>query len=90
MFILTPFKILLLALVIGGVWFASRVIKRRDRVMAEMRTRMERDGKTSGTKGSSPASEPAAQEMVPCAKCGTYVIAGQGARCERPDCPFPG
>ncbi len=89
MFMLTPFKILLLALVIGGVWFASRVIKRRDQVMSEQRARMDKAEKASKTGRTAPASEPAAQEMVPCPRCGTYALSGKGTRCERSDCPYP-
>ncbi len=66
-------KLLLLAVIIGGVWMAFRVLDRR---------------KQSQNDGSAPKASRKQQakplDMVSCSSCGAWV----SMPCERPDCPI--
>ncbi len=73
-------KLLLLALVIGGVWYYSK-IKRR------MAAREKRAGADAGARAQRPSAIEA-EEMAQCPRCGTYIPAERPKACGRADCPY--
>jgi hypothetical protein len=74
--VLSFWKFLLLALVIGGVWAAVTIYRRneRQRTLAEARRR---EPQNLGH-----------VKTVACRVCGTYVPEPGAKRCERAGCPF--
>jgi hypothetical protein len=70
-------KLLVLAAIIGAVFFAYRIIDRRIKASGPPQTRGE----------SRPADN--SQPMARCAVCETYVPAEGATRCERAECPYP-
>lgn len=97
-------KLLVLALLIGAVWYGFKFFGRLD----ESRRRVERVAKAAAAKAaagvseaaagaskaaagaSKEASEPAAQDMERCETCGDFVAAAEAGSCGREGCPFPG
>jgi len=69
-------KLLLLAIIVGVIWygfkFVGRVDQQRKRKAAEERK------KSSQSIG----------EMEKCRICGTYVVAGKAENCGRQGCPY--
>lgn len=79
-------KLLLLALLVGAVWYGFKFFGRLD----ESRKRVERVARKVAGKAARRAEEPAAQDMERCATCGDYVAAGVASSCGREACPYPG
>ena len=90
-------KLLVLALLIGAVWYGFKFFGRLD----ESRRRVENVAKAAAAKAaagvskaaagaSKEASEPAAQDMERCETCGDFVAAAGAGSCGREGCPFPG
>lgn len=95
-------KLLVLAAIVGAVWYAFKFIGRLDQSRkAEARVR---DGGKAG-KGNKPAwwpgrngggargapdapDAPDAEDMVQCPTCQAYVPARGAKACERPGCPY--
>ena len=81
-------KILLLALVIGAVWYGFKFFGRldgaKDRVAKAARKAADRV-----TGGAEPA-DAAAQDMERCETCGDFVAAGSASPCGREACPYLG
>ncbi|MBL26738.1 MAG: hypothetical protein CMM50_04195 [Rhodospirillaceae bacterium] len=80
-------KLLVLAAIILVVWYGFKMVgrldrQRRDEVKAASRDTVRKPRKSA---------EPAAEDMIKCRVCGTYVSAGPDTRsCGRSDCPYPG
>jgi hypothetical protein len=86
MFGLSPYKILLLIVVIGVVfWFFRRAhVRARDpdeRLNRNQRTAGGRP--TKAAKGAKPI-----EDMAQCRVCNAYVAAKGASRCGRDNCPF--
>lgn len=93
-------KIILLALVIGAVWFGWRWVNRvqeigRARNAARRQDAPPPHGRRDGTAGgasarSTGASVPAmeAEDMEKCPECGAYVAPRSAVSCGRPACPY--
>lgn len=83
-------KLLLLALLVGAVWYGFKFFGRLD----ESRKRVERVARKAAGKAArraeAPADEPAAQDMERCETCGDYVAAAVAGPCGRDACPYPG
>ena len=87
-------KLLVLALLVGAVWYGFKFFGRLD----ETRKRVEKVAKKAATKAAErvagtdhgAASEPAAQDMERCETCGDYVAATVAGSCGREACPYPG
>ena len=91
-------KLLVLALLVGAVWYGFKFFGRLD----ETRKRVEKVAKKAATKAAEhaaggnargdngAASEPAAQDMERCETCGHYVAAAAAGSCGREACPYPG
>lgn len=75
-------KLLLLVGVIAFVWFGWRWYQRW-----ELEQRREEAARRTG--GSAPPPRLAAEDMVACKVCGTYVAARGARACARPECPYP-
>ncbi len=86
-------KILLLALVIGVVWFGWRWIN-RVQAIGRARTNPRRtDGRRDAAAGPSPreartSAAAEAEDMEKCPECGAYVAPRSAVSCGRPACPY--
>lgn len=86
-------KLLLLAVVVGLVWFGWRWVAR---VQAVGRARMEGGGKPAPSPKPERANAapfaarpvPAAEDMEKCPECGAYVVPRSAVSCGRPACPY--
>ena len=85
-------KLLILAAIIGAVWYGFKIVGRLDQARkAETRVR---DGKAAksgwwpsrGAGGGEAKAE--AEDMVQCPTCQAYVPARGATACERSDCPY--
>lgn len=76
-------KLLLLALVVFGVWYGFKWLRR----VEEMRRMHARDDERGG-RGSGERPQVRAEDMVQCRRCGTYVPGTGAAACGRSDCPY--
>ena len=79
-------KLLLLALLVGAVWYGFKFFGRLD----ESRKRVEKVARKVAGKAARSAEEPAAQDMERCETCGDYVAAESAGSCGREACPYPG
>ena len=83
-------KLLVLAAIVGAVWYGFKLVGRLQearkleaKAQAGNRRSTARRG-AGGAKGQTAATE----EMVQCPICQTYVAARSAANCGRPDCPY--
>ena len=93
-------KIILLALVIGAVWFGWRWINRvqeigRARNAARRQDGSHQPGRHGSAAGSpsarsagAPAPAMEAEDMEKCPECGAYVAPRSAVSCGRPACPY--
>ncbi len=81
-------KLLVLAAILGAVWYAFKFIGRLDqRRKRALKTRRQGgNGETAG--GETAGSVARAEEMVQCPVCQVYVAAGGAGNCGREDCPY--
>jgi uncharacterized protein len=87
MFGLSLPKLLLLAIVLGAIWYGLKYLQARDRTLA----RAAADAAVARERAR-PARRSAAgsaEEMVKCPACGTYV-APDARACGRAGCPYRG
>lgn len=73
-------KILLLAAVVGAVWFGYRWWQRVQRVMRDEAAILARQR----------AKTPTGEDMVKCPTCETYLSPRAARACGREGCPYPG
>ncbi len=84
-------KLLLLAAILGAVWYGFKFI---GRLKDERDTAAKKQGTSAGQpnpwKGRQTASSEVleAEEMVQCPVCRTYVAAKGAGSCGRSDCPY--
>ena len=91
-------KLLVLAGIIGAVWYAYKLVGRMQAARDTQQGRVRRGGGfTDGLKrwservrggAGEPKASQGAEEMVACKVCGTYVSARGARACGRPDCPY--
>ena len=86
-------KLLVLAAILGAIWYAFKFIgrldQRRKRALKTRRQSANGNGANVETAGSETAGGVArAEEMVPCPVCQVYVAAGGAGNCGREDCPY--
>ena len=79
-------KLLVLALLVGAVWYGFKYIGRLD----EARKRVGKAARKAAEKATVKTAEPAAQDMERCETCGDYVAATVASSCGREACPYPG
>ena len=72
-------KLFLLITVVAAVWFGVKAYNRFELARQRREKRESREAR-EGTL--------VAQEMVKCARCGTYVAGPHPRRCARADCPY--
>ena len=75
-------KLLLIVAVIAIVWFGWRWYQRWE---LEQRT----GGDAAKRAGRAESPKLAAEDMVACRICGTYVAPKSARACARPACPYP-
>ena len=76
-------KLLVLAAIIGAVWYGYKWVGRLDR-MAKHKVKRDSGAGDGGAKG---VDGP--EEMIACRACGVYVAAQGAQSCGREDCPYP-
>ncbi len=76
-------KLLVLAAIIGAVWYGFKWMGRVEKVR---RRKVKRD--SGGGNGRSEGVE-GPEEMIACGVCGVYVAAQGAQSCGRGDCPYP-
>lgn len=76
---ITPFKLLVLLLVIGGVWYFARLGAKKDR---GLRDRRKRHRETATQRRAAEI-----EDLVRCPVCNTFVPAEGAENCGREDCP---
>lgn len=85
-------KILLLALVIGVVWFGWRWINRVQAIgrarTAPRRTDGRRDAAGPSPRETRTSAAAEAEDMEKCPECGAYVAPRSAVSCGRPACPY--
>ena len=89
-------KLLVLALLVGAVWYGFKYFSRYD----ESRKKVAKAARKAAQKAASMASgqaaepelkaEPVAQDMERCETCGDFVAIGGVTACGREACPYPG
>lgn len=88
-------KLLLLALVIGAVWYGWRWFQRVDAVRREQLRRQaaphptaspRRDAQPEPSRGASAGAT--AEDMEKCPECGAYVAPRSAVSCGRTGCPY--
>jgi len=83
-------KLLVLAIILATVWYGFKFVGRLD---AARRSRAKEALKRAASRAAGrPAAPepPAAEDMVRCRVCGTFVPARRATACGRPDCPYAG
>ncbi len=70
------FKILLLLLAVGAVWYGYR-------------RWFPPPARAADPVKDKPKPQVLAEDMKPCAVCGAYVAVGSARHCGRADCPYP-
>ena len=77
-------KILLLAVIIGAVWYGFKFFGRLD----ASRRKVERAARKAVDRAAETRAEPAAQDMERCETCGDFVAQGSATPCGREACPY--
>lgn len=77
-------KLLVLAFIVGIVWYGWKYAQRIERVRRALKEEIERRRAASPQTRSRPA-----EDLVKCSICETYVPAHGARACNRPDCPWP-
>ena len=73
-------KLLVLAAIVGAVWYGFKMIGRMDAA---------RKNKSGGRVNRGGQSAPVdVEDTVQCPTCGAYVVANATSPCDRPDCPY--
>jgi uncharacterized protein len=78
-------KLLVLAAIVGAVWYGFKYYTRIEAKRAAERLRAERGG---GRRTAKRESVEDAETMVQCPVCKVYQPAGDTAPCDRADCPY--
>jgi uncharacterized protein len=80
-------KLLVLAAIIGAVWYGFKFMGRIDKQRgADAKASLKAGG---GRRRAAPPDD-GVEEMVRCETCGAFVAAASAASCGREDCPFRG
>ncbi len=81
-------KLMLLAAIIGAVWYGFKFISR----LQEARELEAKNGSSrmskSRRRGPAKSPESEAEAMIECPVCKTYVAARGAGNCGRADCPY--
>ncbi len=87
---LTPMKVLFLALLAVIAWYGFKLVDRRNRVREELASRMAEAVRRS--QSPSPSQPPSIEvdDLAACPVCGTFGVPGRVKNCGRSDCPYPG
>ncbi|MEJ2120879.1 MAG: hypothetical protein P8Z76_09240 [Alphaproteobacteria bacterium] len=78
-------KLLVLAAIVGAVWYGFKYYTRIEAKRAAERLKAERQG---GRRTAKRESVEDAETMVQCPVCKVYQPAGDTAPCDRADCPY--
>ena len=85
-------KLLVLAMLIGAVWYGFKYFSRFDesRKKVEKAARKVAQKVAGRTPEPAPEAEPVAQDMERCETCGDFVAVAGVTACGREACPYPG
>lgn len=86
MFGFSLIKLLVLAAIIGAVWYGFKFVGRLDKERKADAKASIRGGR--GKHRAAPGDD--VEEMVRCEACGAFVVAASARSCGRDDCPFHG
>lgn len=83
-------KLLLLAAIIGAVWYGFKLVTRLQeaRELDEKKPGGQKPGRFWRRATRAKSSDQVAEDMVQCPVCKTYVAAQGTTGCGRPDCPY--
>ena len=83
-------KLLLLALLVGAVWYGFKYVGRFDAARKRVAKAARKAAQRAAVETAEPEPEPEAQDMERCATCGDYVAVTVASSCGREACPYPG
>ncbi len=78
-------KLLFTILIIAIVWYGFKMIGRLDE-----RRKEAAPSRRAPAQRKAATQEDSAQDLVACARCGTFVTPENPRSCGRADCPYPG
>ncbi len=83
-------KLLVLAAIVGAVWYGFKLVSRLQEARKLEQTARAGKKKRAARRGADGAKSPAegVEDMVQCPVCQIYVAAGAAGNCGRPDCPY--
>lgn len=83
-------KLLVLAAIVGAVWYGFKLVSRLQeaRELDEKKPRGQKPGGIWRRARRAKSSDQATEDMVECPACKTYVAAQGTGSCGRPDCPY--
>lgn len=83
-------KLLVLAAVIGAVWYGFKLVSRLQeaRELDQKKPRGQKPGRVWWRATRAKTADRATEDMVQCPVCQTYVAAQGTGSCGRPDCPY--
>jgi uncharacterized protein len=81
-------KLLVLAAIVGAVWYGFKYYTRIEAKRAAERLKAERGGRRTAKRSQGKESVEDAETMVQCPVCKVYQPAGDTAPCNRADCPY--
>ncbi len=83
-------KLLFTAAAIAIVWYGFKWFARYQEVQAENRKFVRQNsGGGAAKRTAAESATPEAEDMVACAACSSFVVAGRAKNCGRDDCPYP-
>ncbi|HEV8391762.1 MAG TPA: hypothetical protein VGQ35_18060 [Dongiaceae bacterium] len=77
-------KLLLLVAIVAAVWWWHR----RNQVRAREQAELDRNSRTTTTRGAKGKPAKPIEDMAQCKVCSAYVPAKGASRCGRDNCPF--
>jgi uncharacterized protein len=85
-------KLLVLALLIGAVWYGFKYFSRYEGSRKKVANAARKAAKMAAGKAAEPEpqAEPVAQDMERCETCGDFVAVQGVTSCGREACPYPG
>jgi ribosomal protein L32 len=79
-------KILVLAVLVAVVWYGFKYRARIEAVRAVLQR--EAEARRARARQGEPRQTLAAEDLVKCDRCGSYVAAHSASACGRADCPW--
>lgn len=87
MFGFSPTKLLFTAAIIAAVWYGFKWLSRMQE-RQEKTPRTDRKDSATAQSHRETVQEADYEDLVPCPKCGDYVLAGKKNGCGKDGCPY--